>query len=274
MISVDTHIHTRYSHGKATPEEMYEAAVKKGIKVFGFSEHSVRPAGMSYPQREYREHLAAHWDTYIKKVTALKNNNDDVTVLLGIEVDWMEGNEEFIKAQLAKHDFDYVLCGIHFLENWGFDYSEADWESLNYDEQVALYKKYFETMVTMAKTGIFDTIAHPDIIKIFSCAYFSKWIATEEAQALVHQALSAVRDAGMSMEISSAGIRKSCQEIYPGEIIMGIASKLNLPISFGSDAHSTSSVAFNFDKLEEHARRFGYTESVYFQNRKMHSRPF
>lgn len=273
MISVDTHIHTLYSHGKATPEEMYDAAVKKGIRVFGFSEHSARPLGMDYP-REYREHLAAHWDTYIEKVTALKDNNDGVTVLLGIEMDWMEGNEDFIKAELAKHDFDYVLCGIHFLENWGFDYAKADWESLNFHELVAIYEKYYDTMITMAKTGIFDTIAHPDIIKIFSCEHFTKWIATEEAQALVRKALTAVRDAGMSMEISSAGIRKLCQEIYPGENIMQIASELNLPITFGSDAHSTMSVAFSFDKLEEHARRFGYTESVYFKNRKMHSRPF
>ena len=76
------------------------------------------------------------------------------------------------------------------------------------------------------------------------------------------------------MEISSAGIRKLCHEIYPCESIMSIASSLELPISFGSDAHSTMSVAFSFDKLEEHARKFGYTESAYFKNRKMHSRPF
>ncbi|MCT4625829.1 histidinol-phosphatase [Halodesulfovibrio sp.] len=273
MISIDTHIHTKYSHGKATPQEMYNAALEKGLKVFGFSEHSARPSGMDYP-REYREHLAAHWDIYIEQVTALKNNNDGVTVLLGIEMDWMEGNEEFIRAELAKNSYDYVLCGIHFLENWGFDYTKADWESLKDDELTAIYEKYFNTMVTMARTGIFNTIAHPDIIKIFSCSYFSQWIATKEAQQLVTEALTAVRDAGMSMEISSAGIRKLCQEIYPCETVMGIASKLELPITFGSDAHSTMSVAYSFDKLEEYARRFGYSESVYFKNGKMHSRPF
>lgn len=273
MISVDTHIHTCYSHGKATPKEMYDAAVSKGIRVFGFSEHSARPLDMSYP-KEYRDHLEAHWDTYIEQVKSLKENTDGVTVLLGIEMDWMEGNEEFIKEELSKQDFDYVLCGIHFLEGWGFDYTKKDWEVLSYEEHAALYTTYYRTMISMAKTELFDTIAHPDIIKIFSCDHFTKWIATSEAQSLVRTALTAVRDAGMSMEISSAGIRKLCQEIYPGDTIMGIASELQLPITFGSDAHSTTSVGFSFDKLEAHARRFGYTESVYFKNRKMHSRPF
>ncbi|MCG8529864.1 MAG: histidinol-phosphatase [Desulfovibrionales bacterium] len=273
MISVDTHIHTAYSHGKATPEEMFAAAVAKGISVFGFSEHSARPAGMDYP-KEYRDHLAAHWDTYISKVTALKENTENVTVLLGIEMDWMEGNEKFIRDELAKQQYDYVLCGIHFLNNWGFDYSRHDWEQLSYAEHVAIYEKYYETMADMAATGLFDTIAHPDIIKIFSCDHFTKWIATPEAQQLVRTALTAVSKARMSMEISSAGLRKDCQEIYPCETIMEIARDLTLPITFGSDAHSTADVAFGFDKLEAHARKFGYTESVYFKNRTMHTRPF
>ena len=41
--SFDLHMHTRYSDGKDTPEEMILAAVERGFDSIGFSEHSYNP---------------------------------------------------------------------------------------------------------------------------------------------------------------------------------------------------------------------------------------
>ncbi|MDR0238917.1 MAG: histidinol-phosphatase, partial [Deltaproteobacteria bacterium] len=76
---------------------------------------------------------------------------------------------------------------------------------------------------------------------------------------LVRESLVAVRDAGMSMEISSAGLRKACREIYPGPEIMRLAADLRVPIVFGSDAHQPSDMGFAFDELARYAASFGIT---------------
>ena len=273
MITVDTHLHTLYSHGKATVEEMYNAAKEKKIRIIGFSEHSPRPDGYDYPT-DYKSKLTAAFPQYVEKVQAYKANDDGITVLLGIEMDWIEARTDFIAESLAAYPFDYVIGGIHYVENWGFDFSKNDWDNLSEAEHYAHYVKYFKTMKAMAQTGMFNIAAHPDIIKIFSKETFHGWLNKPDSLNIIKEALSAIKNAGMAMEISSAGIRKVCQEIYPCRPVMEIARELELPVAFGSDAHSTASVGFAFETLEEYAREFGYTESVYFSERTMQKRPF
>jgi histidinol-phosphatase (PHP family) len=70
-----------------------------------------------------------------------------------------------------------------------------------------------------------------------------------------------MKDHDVIMEVSSAGLRKPCKEIYPGPKIMALASELELPISFGSDAHCASTPAYGFGLLARYAADFGYTYS-------------
>lgn len=273
MISVDTHIHTSFSHGKATVKEMYTAACERGMTVFGFSEHSPRPAGYDYPS-DYKEKLTAAFPRYVAEVTDLKKESADVQILLGIEHDWMEAEKPYIQESLARYEYDYIIAGIHFLDNWGFDFSPKDWENKSTSEYYSIYSRYFSTMIAMAQSELFDIIAHPDIIKIFTPQIFHAWVETTDAKAIIRDALTAVKEAGMAMEISSAGLRKMCKEIYPCPFLLEIAADLSLPISFGSDAHSTASVGYAFDKLAKYAQNFGYTESVFFKNRTLHKQTF
>ncbi|MEI3478323.1 MAG: hypothetical protein V8Q84_03525 [Bilophila sp.] len=89
-----------------------------------------------------------------------------------------------------------------------------------------------------------------------------------ESLELVAEALKALRDNGVAMEISSAGLRKPCKEIYPGPEIMGLAADIGVKISFGSDAHCANTPAYGFDQLEAYARSYGFRSNVVFENRK------
>ena len=91
---------------------------------------------------------------------------------------------------------------------------------------------------------------------------------------LVREALIAVRDAGMAMEISIAGTRKPCREIYPGPRILRLARELGLPITFASDSHATEHVAYNFDELARYAAAEGWTESLVFSREGVRAMPF
>ncbi|MBQ4132881.1 MAG: histidinol-phosphatase [Desulfovibrionaceae bacterium] len=266
MIKIDLHNHTSHSHGQSSVEEMYNAAKENGLEIMGFSEHSPRPAAYSYPT-EYRDHLAATFEQYIQSVQALKQLPDGPKVLLGLEMDYFPSEESFIRETISKYDYDYIIGGLHFLGTWGFDHSREDWQPLSEDEKCAFYAEYYETLIKMAQSGLMNIAAHPDLIKLFSIDTFREWVQESSAKNLIRRAIAAIMENNMAMEISSAGLRKPCKEIYPGPAVMEIAAELNVPITFASDAHHFGHVAHAFDRLAAYAADYGYTESVYYCNR-------
>ena len=262
MIFVDIHTHTSYSHGSSTVEEMFNAGQKKGLKIYGFSEHSPRPKGYDYPV-DYKGHLELNFPHYVSEVQSLATNQAESTVLLGVEIDWLANELIFIQDIVNKYPYDYCLAGIHFIGTWGFDASADDWAILSLEEKERLYVFYYEAMIEMAETGLFHVAAHPDLIKIFSVDDFHRWLSLN--MHLVEKALCAIKKAGMAMEVSSAGLRKPCNEIYPCVKIMELAKNVGVPISFASDAHCVNTVGKDFDILADYAKSFGFTKSLYFQ---------
>lgn len=277
MITVDLHTHTRYSHGGNAPAEMYAAALGRGLTLLGFSEHSPRPEGFDY-LHEYRGHLQKHLPDYVAEVLALKaapqeGANGLCRVLFGMEMDWLEGQEEYIRKACRAFDFDYLIGSVHFIGHWGFDDGVDPWKQASQEECENWYQAYFEAWETMLRSGLFQIAAHPDLIKIFSVEQFHIWLDKAESQSLIRRCLMALRDSGMAMEVSSAGLRKACREIYPAPPIMRMAAELGLSISFASDAHGIDDVGYGFARLASYARTFGFKEHLFFEHGRITSLP-
>lgn len=262
----DLHMHTHYSHGKNSPFQMYQAADAMGLPLIGFSEHSPRPMGYDYTH-EYREQLKLHFPDYIAEVKTLANNPPGTcNVLLGLEMDWLPAEEDFTRRSCRAEDYAYLIGSVHFIDHWGFDDAAEAWKDLSQAECDNLYKKYFSTWKGMINSGLFQIAAHPDLIKIFSVERFHYWINGKEAQQTVHDCLTDLKRQGMAMEISSAGLRKACSEIYPAPEIMAMAAELDLRISLASDAHTADDIGYAFPELIRYARSFGFTHQSVFDH--------
>jgi len=261
-IPADVHMHTHHSHGVASTAAMFHSACSRGLKIIGFSEHSPRPEGYAYPS-DYQDKLKKQLPQYVQEVRELAQNSagDGITVLLGLEIDYIPGQEEYIFQLSKAYPFDYIIGGLHFQKTWGFDFSADDWEPMSRDERFNTYAAYYRDMATMCETRHYHIAAHPDLVKIFTVDTFKDWLETEEAMPLIKNALSAMKENGVLMEISSAGLRKPCREIYPCSKIMELAAEMELPISFASDAHCENTPAYAFDQLARYADRFGYDHS-------------
>lgn len=273
MIQADLHLHTCYSHGRHTPWEMYVAARNRGLTTIGFSEHSPRPEGFDYIH-EYRDQLAHYLPRYVAEVQALKNLDPDCQVLLGLEMDWLHGEEAFIRKATNAYDFDYLIGSVHFLDHWGFDDGQEKWQDAPQEVCDARYGQYFTLWGEMLASGLFRIAAHPDLIKIFSLPQFHIWLQKPESINRIRECLLTLKHNGMALEISSAGLRKACREIYPHPQIMALARELDIPISFASDAHCMNDVACHFEELAEYARGFGYREQTLFVKGKRRELPF
>lgn len=274
-IAVDLHIHTNHSHGAADTASMFQAACAAGLTVVGFSEHSPRPAGFIYPS-DYQEKLRADFVGYIREVreAAALGREKGVVVLLGLEVDYITGREDYVQALCREYPYDYIIGGLHFQGTWGFDADAADWDILSEDERFAAYERYYEDFARMCRTRLFSIAAHPDLIKIFSKESFDRWLAGDRAMECVRAALTAAKQAGTALEVSSAGLRKPCREIYPGPVIMRLAAELELGITFASDAHCTATPAYAFNELARYAASFGFSFSRWFEQGKVRLMPF
>ncbi|MDL2279387.1 histidinol-phosphatase [Desulfovibrio sp. OttesenSCG-928-G11] len=262
LIPADLHLHTSHSHGKAGTDAMFLAARIKRLSTIGFAEHSPRPAGYVYPV-DYQDKLTATFPRYVNEVLALSERAalNGINVLLGLEADFIPGQEKFTAALCRSYPFDYIIGGLHFQGDWGFDFSAEDWKELDLDARFAVYAAYYNDLCLMCQTRQFQIAAHPDLIKIFSIETFRQWLDTDEALPLIKKALTAMKDNHMLLEVSSAGLRKPCEEIYPGPRIMALAKELDLPISFGSDAHCANTPAYAFKILARYAASFGYRYS-------------
>lgn len=273
MIQIDIHTHTQASHGRGSVAEMLQAAKERGLEIYGFSEHSPRPEGYDY-SHDYRQHLLAAFPQYVQDILEAQARHEVPKVLLGMELDWLPAEKDFMIQAVEAWDFDYIIGGIHFLDHWGFDASGEDWIKLTLQEREEAYSRYYQEMKNMAEfryngKRLVDVVAHPDLIKIFTVEDFHRWIPKNLD--LVRSALSAIKEAGMALEISSAGLRKPCAEIYPHPAILRLASKLGLSISFGSDAHDPTLPGYAFEQLAQYARSFGYSESSYFTKHQVYS---
>jgi histidinol-phosphatase (PHP family) len=255
---IDHHIHTVYcGHAEGTLEDYVESAREAGLKALGFCDH------LPFLAFEDRS-LAMCWEElprYVDEVLKLAVKNKTPAVKLGVEADFFPRQEETLYGIFSNFPFDYVYGSIHFVNGWCFDDSRniEKYDGLNIDE---FYKKYYDLVIEMAVTGLFDVWAHPDLPKKF------RYRPDEQPVELVETATEALAANGMALEINTSGLRKPVGEIYPEPWILEIANRAGVPICFGSDAHKPEYVGAAFSTAVELARFCGYESHVTFESRR------
>ena len=257
---VDLHNHTpRCNHAEGTLDEYVLSAIKQGTKVFGFSDHA--PMDFDPKYRMKFEEMSSYVED-VKQVE--KKYKDDITILLGYEVDYLPGHMD---TRVLNAEVDYLIGSVHFLEGWGFDNPEfmGRWEEQDIDE---VWQKYFDTIEDMANTKLFDIVGHLDLIKVF------KFLPKGSISKMAKNALNAIKKADMVLELNVAGYRKKIEEPYPSKELLELAFSLEIPITFSSDAHKPEQVAMFNEQIVSLAREVGYTECAYFSKRKRIMREF
>ena len=114
----------------------------------------------------------------------------------------------------------------------------------------------------MATCGKFDIVGHLDLIKVF------KFLPKKDIKSIALKSLKAIKNSNMVLEINSAGLRKPIGEQYPSKSLLELAYELDIPITFGSDAHSVDQVGFKYDEVLKLVKDVGYSSCVSFKNRE------
>jgi histidinol-phosphatase (PHP family) len=255
----DYHMHTPLCrHAVGQPMEYAAAAVAAGLNEIGFSDHSPMRRDDFDNWRMRFDQL----DEYVQNVEQVRRDVPSLLVKLALEVDYLPGQEEWIRELSARHPWDYLIGSVHYIsETWAVDNPEtmSKWKERDPYE---VWSMYFERLTQAVQSGLFDIIAHADLPKKF------KIYPKQDPTPLFRPFLQAASERNVAIELNTAGLRKDCREIYPSRAFLELARQKNIPITFGSDAHAPSEVAHAFRDAVDLAKAVGYTTWQQFTARR------
>ena len=255
---IDSHVHTELSgHAVGRAIDYALSAARLGVDVLTFTEHMPIPDGWD-PNGEYTLPLAAV-PTYLDDVREAQGV-EGVRVLCGAEVDWLPEHPEIMARNTTLARFDVVLGSVHFVGDWAFDDPRLvdRYETTDVDE---LWTRYFELLGAAARSGLFDVMAHPDLVKKFA------HMPSFDPQGLYDAAAADFAAAEVAIEVSSAGLRKPCAELYPAQGFLAACASAGVAATCSSDAHRPVDVGWGFDQVVDALRDAGYESIVYFVDR-------
>lgn len=166
-LPADYHMHTPLCrHAVGEPFELAAQAVKVGLQEIGFSDHNPMPRDDFDEWRMKDSELAA----YVPKVERARREFPNLTIKLAMEVDYLPGQEQWIRELAARYPWDYFIGSVHYVsESWAIDSPQqlSEWRQRNPFE---VWTKYFERLAMAAQSGLFQIIGHADLCKKF-CFY-------------------------------------------------------------------------------------------------------
>lgn len=237
--SFNYHTHTyRSGHSEyATDEEILQVAKSVGISMLGFSEHIPNP-NLILPDEDHRM-LLSEVDGYIASINKMKQDNPDMTILVGFEAEFDPMKEAFLGEMRDKAD--YMILGQHFVTRELQNVSSKN--NPNYPIEYA-------NMVSKAiESGIFDIVAHPDYFMEFRDTIINeedKKLFDENSVIASQIICEKARDMRIPIEINlfHALNNKTLSDgnlAYPHPTFWQVAQEIDgLQILKGIDAHDIS----------------------------------
>jgi histidinol-phosphatase (PHP family) len=187
---------------------------------------------------------------------------DRVDVRLGLEADYFPGYESWLDEQLKSAEFHYVLGSVHPQLR---EYLDRYWSG----DSLGFQRSYFDTLALAAETGLFDCIAHPDMVKNVVCADWQPDRIMDD----IRTALDRIAATGVAMELNTSGVTKIVPEMNPFPEMLAEMHKRRIPVVVGADAHEPGRVGDGFVIAMDLLREVGYSEVSYFLDRQRHSIP-
>lgn len=270
----DYHLHLRPDGHGASPAEYFTeanveryraAADERGIAELGVSEHVYRfeqvldvwqhPFWVGFAHDDLDAYCS-----FVREQTDLR---------LGIEADFVPGAEDRMANLLEARDFDYVIGSVHFIREGAVDMDDYSvWDSGRGVEEI--WRRYFETIGEAARSGLFDVLAHPDLVKVWGA---ERPLPDGDLRRFYELALDGIAESGIAVEVSTAGLRKRVEELYPSPVFLEMCLEAGAPVALSSDAHRPEDIGADYEQALELLDSLGVGELCVFEHRERRLEP-
>ena len=271
----DYHWHLREDEDDSPPEsftftnenvDRYVAAAEEArVAELGCSEHvyQFRQALGLWRHPFWEQQARDDLDAYCEFVRT-------TPLRLGIEVDFVPGAEDRTRNLVEERDFDYVVGSVHFLGDHAVD-MEGEHDIWRTDgDPDSIWRRYFELLAEAARSGLFDVLAHPDLVKKWGPARPSP---ARDPRFYYEPAVEAIAESGVAVEVSTAGLRKPVGELYPAPALGRMCVEAGAVFSLSSDAHTPAEIGYAYERAVEEMRSWGIEEIAVFEHRRRRLEP-
>ena len=269
----DYHVHLRPDEIEATAERYFtsanvdryrEAAAAAGIGELGVSEHVHRFADalQIWDHPMWRENAHDDLDAYCEFVRT-------TPLRLGIEMDYVPHREDRIATVLDAYEFDYVIGSVHFVGDRAVDDDDYDiWEGGADPDRV--WRRYFETLAELVRSGLYDIVAHPDLVKNWGSG---RPAPTRDPRFHYEPAIEAIAESEIAIEVSTAGLHEPVEELYPASGFAELCVEAGASFALSSDAHVPADVGRDYERAIAAMDSWGVDELAVFERRRRRLEP-
>ncbi len=225
------HAHTtRCNHAIGTMQEYVESAVQRGLKIFGFSDHTPQYfPGDYYTFMRMRTYELPEYCMEVRRLQ--REYRGQIQIHAGLEVEYYPAIWDQLLSRVRDNGIEYLILGQHWLGN---EMGEPAVSAATFDEQ--FLRRYCHQVCNAMETGKFTYLAHPDYVNFVG----DSKIYRRHMRDLCHTA----KETGTPLEINFLGI--AFGRHYPNENLLEVAAEEDCPVIFGIDAHAPKHI----DNLE------------------------
>lgn len=265
MITSDFHMHTEFSaDSQASPREMVERALEKGMKTICFTDHYDE----DYPSRQ--DMGLKDWifdvDKYFQVLTSLREEYaSGIDIRIGVEIGLQPHLGVFYKNLVQKYPFDFVIGSVHVVN--GRDPYYPEMFRGRSDEEA--YRETFEaTLEDLENIQDFDVLGHIDYVVRYGKHKAGEYSYRKYADSL-DAILRRVVAMGKGIEMNMAGFKYGLGFCHPHPDVLRRYREMGGEIiTVGADGHRPEHIAYEFQKAGGILKSCGFKYYTEFKDRQ------
>lgn len=239
--------------GRNSLSEMLKQAEEKGYEEIGVTNHLCYHPNLPKDHTMFFSDFDEALEIYKRTIDEIRETSvkSPLKIYAGFEVDyftsekWLEAFEK-IKTEVKA---DYYIGATHFLKTKNEDIVFNVYHATQYQNIINQYgfdffvEGYWDNVIASVESGLFDFIAHLDVLKTF------EWYSAEKWKAKQLELIEVLAKYNQPYEVNTSGFRKAGEQ-YPATWMVEALCKRKVPVLINDDAHQTSAIAENFEKAE------------------------
>ena len=261
-LRIDYHVHESHSGDakESTVLDYVRRAERIGVDEIAFTTHLL----LSTPDI----HISIKTDeieSYLGDIEKAQRNTN-VSLLRGLEVDYITSDEKPIEKIIDEYSFDIILGSVHYVN--GIDVGSRRASPIYFSGRTLseAVDEYYGVWKRSIETGFFDVMAHPDYWRKYAAKIHPKPIEWQDYGSTIEHALDSIRSNDVGLEINTSGYKHGLGTNFPLDCLLRAAKNRGIrKITIGSDSHKVSELGGHHDKAVSQLRRLGFNEVTRFR---------
>lgn len=275
MRKTDYHIHPNYSID-ATPvtiEAYCAKAVKLNLDEICFTTHlDLDPARREQDSfvlvngKRHSSYDLTWLDHYFTEIReAQEAFKPTLGVKIGVEVEYVPGQERVIESILNNYPFDFVLGAVHCVNHMNISAKQESALFFQNSTLEDIRRDYFNTLMAAVEAGLFDSIAHVDLYLRYGLLHFGPRVLTVH-RGVIEPIFTEMARRGMGLEINTSSCRRGLKDFHPTRELLGLAADAGIEVfTVGSDAHALHELGDQIDAALALLAEFKLTNHIFTQ---------